>query len=290
MPRRSASLLLHQLLDRATPAEAPSDLARAYQLATEARFGFVQSLREHPSDTHASAGLRASILALVELEIRQKHADTAEALLREVDSPDPSLFTRLAAVRAEDETRRREAQRLEAIDHDLDPTVEAAPRALLVGLLVVLMATITVVAVTATNTITSRTLVLFGGVFTSAVVLGALAFRRRLMTNAFNRRLTGMMVGISALVECERIVGYASDVPVARIFATDLWVTAAGIGAVAILLRPRLWPGLVPVLIGALAVARFPERAPNIFSGSMVASLVLLGLALRPATAKRSGP
>lgn len=49
-----------------------------------------------------------------------------------------------------------------------------------------------------------------------------------------------MMVGTSALVECERIVGYVCDVPVARILATDLWVTGAGVGAVAILLRPRL--------------------------------------------------
>ena len=98
--------LLNRLLGGATATEAPSDLAGAYRLATEARFGFVQSLREHPNNAAASAGLRASILALVELEMRQKHADTAEALLREVDSPDPSLFVRLAAVRAEDETRR----------------------------------------------------------------------------------------------------------------------------------------------------------------------------------------
>jgi hypothetical protein len=277
---------LTALLAGAAAQEAPSDLAAAYQLATEARFGFVQSLREHPKNAAASAGLRASVLALVELEIRQKHADTAEALLREVDAPDPTLSARIAAVRAEDETRRREAQRLEAIDHDLDPTVEAAPRTLLVALMVVLVATITVVAISSTGGITGRKAVIFGGVFSGAVLLGAFAFRRRLTSNAFNRKLTGLMVGIAVLVEAERIVAFLADVPVARIFATDLWISAAGVGAAAITLRSRLWVGVVPTLLGAVLATRFPDSAPNVFSSSMLATFVLLGFVLRPTARK----
>ena len=281
--------LLNGLLGGATATEAPSDLATAYQLATEARFGFVQSLREHPKHAAASAGLRASILALVELEIRQKHADTAEALLREVESPDPSLSVRLAAVRAEDETRKREAQRLEAIDHDLDPTVEAAPRAVLVGLMVVLVATITIVAVMSTDGITPRKTVLFGGVFTGAVLIGTFVFRRRLMSNAFNRKLSALMVGIAVLIESERIIAYAADVPVAHIFTTDLWISAAGVGGAAIALRARLWVGVVPSAVGALLSTRFPDLAANIFSASMVSTFVLLGIALRPTSSNKPG-
>jgi serine/threonine-protein kinase len=277
---------LGSLLDGATAEEVPSDLATAYRLATEARFGFVQSLREQPKHAAASAGLRASILALVELEIRQKHADTAEALLREVDAPDPSLSARIAAVRSEDETRRREAQRLEAIDHDLDPTVAAAPRAVLVALLVLLVATITVVAVTSTGGITPLKVVIFGGVFTAAVLLGTFVFQKRLRSNAFNRKLAGMMVGIAVLVETERIVAYASGVPAERIFVTDLWISTAGVGAVAIALRARLWVGAVPSALGAVLATCFPEMAANIFSASMVGTFVLLGLALRPTTTK----
>jgi serine/threonine-protein kinase len=277
---------LTTLLAGAAAQEAPSDLAAAYQLATEARFGFVQSLREQPKNAAASAGLRASILALVELEIRQKHADTAEALLREVEAPDPTLSARIAAVRADDETRRREAQRLEAIDHDLDPTVEAAPRALLVAMMVVLVATITIVAITSAGGITPRKAVTFGGIFTGAVILGTFVFRRRLTSNAFNRKLSGLMVGIAVLVEVERIIAYASDVSVERIFATDLWISAAGVGAAAITLRSRLWVGVVPTLLGAVLATRFPDWAPNVFSGSMIATFVLLGFVLRPTARK----
>jgi serine/threonine-protein kinase len=279
-------VLLNQLLDGAAGTAAPSDLSRAYRLATEARFGFVQSLREHPNHLAASAGLRASILALVELEIRQKHADTAEALLREVDAPDPSLFARLAAVRAEDETRRREAQRLEAIDHDLDPTVEATSRAFLVGSMVVLIGVITAVAITSADGITPLKTVLFGGVFTGSVVLGTIIFWKRLSSNAFNRKLSTMVVGLSVLVEAERIVAYAANVPVPRIFATDLWISAAGVGAAAIALRRSLWVGAVPPMLGAVLATRFPDSAATLFSASMAATFVLLGLALRPSSSK----
>jgi serine/threonine-protein kinase len=279
-------VLLNQLLDGAAGTAAPSDLSRAYRLATEARFGFVQSLREHPNHLAASAGLRASILALVELEIRQKHADTAEALLREVDAPDPSLFARLAAVRAEDETRRREAQRLEAIDHDLDPTVEATSRAFLVGSMVVLIGVITAVAITSADGITPLKTVLFGGVFTGSVVLGTIIFWKRLSSNAFNRKLSTMVVGLSVLVEAERIVAYAANVPVPRIFATDLWISAAGVGAAAIALRRSLWVGAVPPMLGAVLATRFPHSAATLFSASMASTFVLLGLALRPSSSK----
>ena len=277
-------LLLNELLDGAAPDEAPSDLSRAYRLATEARFGFVQSLREHPSNVAASAGLRASILALVELEIRQKHADTAEALLREVEAPDPSLSVRLAAVRAEDETRKREAARLEAIDHDLDPTVEAAPRALLVAMLVVLVGTITVFAVTS-GAMTRLKVVLFGGVFASVVTLGMVAFRRRLTSNAFNRRLSNVMLFVTLLIETERVIGYFNEIPVAQMFTTDLWMSAVGVGAAAITLRSRLWLGAASAAVGALLATRFPESAASIFSAAMTTTFVLVGLGLRSTTA-----
>jgi hypothetical protein len=282
--------LLERLLAGATPDAAPSDLSTAYRLASEARFGFVQSLREHPRHDAAIAGLRAALLALVELEIRQKHADTAEALLREVDSPDPTFSARLAAVRAEDETRRREAARLEAIDHDLDPTVSAAPRAVMVRLLILLVAALTVVAVTSGGEITRLKTVLFAGVFAAATLMGSVVARKQLMVNAFNRKLAALMVCLSLLVVGERVVAYFSEVPVPRIFATDLWISAAAVGVAAITLRSRLWVGVVPCIVGAILAASFPDHAPNIFAASVVAAFVLTGLALRPTAARRSGP
>ena len=90
------------------------------------------------------------------------------------------------------------------------------------------------------------------------MILGTFAFRRRLTSNAFNRKLSGLMVGIAVLVEAERIVAFVADVPVERIFATDLWISAAGVGAAAITLRSRLWSGVVPSLLGAVLATRFP--------------------------------
>jgi hypothetical protein len=119
------------------------------------------------------------------------------------------------------------------------------------------------------------------------VLVGTLLFRRQLTSNAFNRKLSGVMVGTAVLVEIERIVAYAADFPVARIFTTDLWISAAAVGVAAITLRPRLWVGVAPSVIGAVLATRFPERAANVFSGAMIVTFLLLGFVLRPARSKR---
>ena len=93
-------------------AGAPPDLGTAYRLANEARFGFTQCLREHPGHAPSRAGLRRCVVAQVELELRQDHDESAEALLAGLDPPDPSLARRVADAKGRAAERRREGERL----------------------------------------------------------------------------------------------------------------------------------------------------------------------------------
>ena len=99
------------------------DLGTTYRLAHEARFGFTQCLREHPAHTASQAGLRRCVMAEVEIELRQDHEESAEALLAGLDPPAPALAERVEETKRRAASRRREGERLRALDHDLDPAV-----------------------------------------------------------------------------------------------------------------------------------------------------------------------
>jgi serine/threonine-protein kinase len=271
---------LNALLGAAENGGAPTDLAAAYRLATESRFGFNESLREHPGNPVANAGLRSSVIALVELELRQQHADTAEALLRELDPPDAVLAGRVAALRALDEAHHREALRLEALDRDFDPSVQALPRALVVGVFVVLAAVVSAMVLGSAAVVTPWQVAIYGGVFTILTAIATLVFRKRLFTNAYNRRLIGLMLATAVLVVGQRIVNAMHDVAVEQTFASNLWLAATVCVAAAVAVQARLWLAVPPVLIGAVLTPILPARATVIFSVSIVVSLMLTGLAL----------
>jgi eukaryotic-like serine/threonine-protein kinase len=280
---------LHALLEGAKDGGAPSDLASAYRLATEARFGFNQSLREHARNAAASAGVRSSVLALVELELRQQHADTAEALLREVEQPDPALAQRVAAVRARDEARRREALRLEAVARDLDPSLQVLPRLLALGLLVAFTGMLSPLLLASDATLTPWRVAAYGVACIILIVLGTVLFRERLLANAYNRKLVGMMIGGGVVLTVERIVAAVYDVAVQWTFAGNLWLATMAFINAAVAIDSRLWLAVPPVLVGAVLTPMFPAWASAIFGLATTLSIVFTAFALW-LTARRSPP
>jgi len=279
---------LHALLEAAKEG-APSDLASAYRLATEARFGFSQSLREHAKSATASAGLRSSALALVELELRQQHADTAEALLREVEQPDPALVERVAAVRARDEARRREALRLAAVARDLDPSLQVLPRLLALGLVVAFTGMLSPILLGSDAALTPRRVAIYGVASIILIVVGTVIFRGRLLANAYNRKLVGMMIAGSVLLSVERIVAAVYDVAVQWTFAGNLWLATMAFINAAVVIDWRLWLAVPPVFVGAVLTPMFPAAASAIFGVSTTLSIVFTAFALW-ATARKSPP
>ncbi|MBX7082662.1 MAG: serine/threonine protein kinase [Nannocystaceae bacterium] len=70
-------------------------------LASEARIGFQVALRAWPDNPEAAAGLERALELGVEVELRQRNASGAAAVLAEMRSARPDLVARLRALEAE---------------------------------------------------------------------------------------------------------------------------------------------------------------------------------------------
>lgn len=89
------------------------------QRLTEARFGFMEALRGWP-DTEVVADLQTCLVSMIELELEQRNANAARALLSEMARPPAQLTERLTRLDAElAEAREHErALRTWAREHD----------------------------------------------------------------------------------------------------------------------------------------------------------------------------
>ncbi len=238
----------------ASSDEPPADLTLAYQLGTEARFGFAQCAREHGDDPVARDGLDRSVRALVELELRQGHADTAAALLTDLGGPDDGLRARLDRLRAELEDRERERERLEALEREHDPAHESSRRSLYFLVFVaIIIAAWTLTARTESRPPPHRLVWLsFGGLALSGLTV--LAIRRRVLTNAFNRKIAALLVLSLCAMLVNRTLGWMTHTPVASTLAVDLLALAVMVGAAAITLTPRLFVPVTVLVLGAIAL------------------------------------
>jgi hypothetical protein len=274
---------LERALAGAPEGAPPADLAGAYRLATEGRFGLVQSLREHPDDDAARAGMRRCIAAAVDLELRQGHADSAGVLLREMTPPDAALAARVEAARARRDEQDRERARLAQLDRDLDPTEKAGTRTRHVAALsgVFLFSAVYV----AYSGRTPSPMLAVGVSATLTVVLAAslLVVRKRVLTNAFNRRIGLMLVFALVAVTAHRVLNVFLGAPFDGLLTVDLLLLAAMTGTAAIAIVPRFWVVAAMLVVCAGATRVWPAASVPIFGVSTAGALLLGGLLLAPA-------
>jgi serine/threonine-protein kinase len=264
----------------------PFDLAQAYRLITEARFGLVQSLREHPADGNAQRSMQRCLAAAIDLELRQGHADTAEALLHEMQAPDPALKQRIDDTRADLDRRARERERLEALDRDHDPSEKSPERsrqllwgsAVLAGLSLILL-------VRGGNP--TPPVALLAAALGLVFVLGSLVvLRRRLLTNAFNRRAAGALIAAMVALVARRVLNLLHPMPFDELIASDLLVLAVCAAVGSITLLSRLYLVAVPLVGGMIAVEIWPANSAVWFAASAAIAMLLAAWVL--ARARRS--
>lgn len=272
---------LEELLGSAPGGSLPPDLAYAYRLATEARFGLTQSLLEDPESGAAKGGMRRCIAASVELELRQQHADTADRLLAEMDAPDPELVERIATLRARAAEDVRERERLAKIEQDLDPSWHASTRSLsLVLCALILFPACALVGLRAS---TSSKALAFGAVLgTSIATITLIIVRGRVLTNAFNRRIAAsLMVALVASLG-NRLLGVLTDSPTPVIVRFDIVIFAAVMSTVAITLpMPSLWACTALYVVAIVVTCVRPEDTNVVFAVFVSANLLLSAWLLR---------
>jgi eukaryotic-like serine/threonine-protein kinase len=273
---------LEELLEQSGQAP-PNDLAAAYRLATEARFGFTQSLDQQAGLRLAERGRVRCIELSIELELRQEHVETARALLREIDRPDPDLVGRIEAAEARVRERLQESDRLRALERDLDPAGARRPRVkalAALGCVIALLAATSTLLARGGRPASAFGMLLVGiAIAVAAVVAGAL-MHKQVLTTSFNRRLAGLLAVAIWGAVLHRLVGVIFDLPVDRLLSQELLLFAGLAAAGATTLVPRLWWGTIVLLLGFVSVEGWPEQALNLFAVSNIVNIAIMVWAL----------
>jgi len=270
---------LEQALEAAGEGAAPRDIAGAYRMATEARFGFAESLRAHPSLEAAKAGLARTLRALFELELRQRHVDSAAAILEELPEPDPTLDARLSAMREEERARMRDEERRKEIERDHDPNIAVNSRQKTMGMMMIAAVGLSVVFLVRgdAGSLTPRGICVAGlFMVLAASISAAVAWPR--MGTLFNRRIAMWLIATATFVEVHRVSGWLSGEGVATTLAGDTLLIAA-MATVGTVLHDRRFGYIAGVVFGTHVGTRiFPAWSAWMFNGmAFVAAAVFIG-------------
>ena len=261
---------LHALL---ADGGTPKDLASAYRLASEARFGFLQAREQYPEQDEARIGLRRCVEALVDLELRQDHVDTAEALLAEVDDAQPALRERLAAAREKVSARAREGERLRALDRQLDPEIGRRERLGPPIAVMVISFAIGAAGWFSERTPTAADIVAIVALTLSVTVVAILVMRRKIAANVVSRQLWSLLVVAQAAVLVHRVVALRRGAPIATTVSDDLVVLGACVAVFAAAAGQPRFVACAAVLFAGMAVI---EHRPDLAAKTFIATMLLM--------------
>lgn len=248
---------------------------------TEARFAFVQALRDWPENAEAKLGLDASIQRALAHELSRENAVGARALLAELSSPDATLRAAVEALEKKLAARIAESERLKKLEAEQDLTVGHRARLMMMVGLIGLTTAISIAIGFQTQgdagSLSGTELIGISALILAATVIPIGFLRKRLLANAVGRRVAGLVVLSCASLLVHRVLGVVWNVAPDAILVMDMAIFA-GIAAAAGTVSPRLlWAIPVP-LLGAVVATMMPERVATIFS--ITGMLTLLSLAL----------
>jgi serine/threonine-protein kinase len=265
----------------ASTSGVPSDLPRAYRLATEGRFGLTESLREAADDAVARDAMRRCLVAAIELELRQDHADSADALLAELDVSAPQLVVRARAARDRVADRHRAGAKLASLEHDLDPTENARWRSWpLVGFGSAILA-LAAVGWRAGVVWTPNLLLLVMLPFSAALALTMFVLRRRIMRNVFNRRAAALVFLAALTTLASRALGALLHRAAVDTLVLELVILSAMVAAGAVTMFRGFWIPAAVFGAGAVVGALAPSVALAVFAATSFMGFVALAAVLR---------
>jgi serine/threonine-protein kinase len=266
---------LERLLAR-TENLGANDVALAYRLAAEARFGFEQSLEQFPTNADARSGSVRAVELLVELELRQGNVETAAAHLQDVYVTAGPLAARVEAMRRERGEQLAEHAGLLGLERELDSRIGwRAQWTLAVSSLVLQSALM--IGASFSSVLLSRTALIVAPVLTLAVVcVVAVAFRRQLATNAFSRRFVAMYGIVSLSCLMNSALAIAHDTPLMTMLSSELLLFTVLALAFGSTLIPRMVFAAPAFFVAMVATECFPVHAPSIWCWTSAAAVSVM--------------
>jgi hypothetical protein len=260
----------------------PTDdaLAEAQKLFSESRFGFQQALREWADNEQARRGLRRAIELMARAMLARDNLETAQALAAELDEPSPELADAIAAAGDRRASQRDEVHSLRRLAHEVDANVSIGWRAMMfagVGILGTGMGVLIAFGKGGSPRVEQGFLV-FGGFVVALTVLVAAA-RRRVLANAVNRRIIGLIYLTFASMSGHHLLSLAAHTPVETVMSVDLLICAAILMAGAIAVDRRLALQGLCFAVGSVVALKNPEHIVAVMNITVITACTLGSLA-----------
>jgi eukaryotic-like serine/threonine-protein kinase len=264
-------------LDEAREILSDGDDASVARLFAEARFGFLQALREWSRNEPARRGLEALLHTEVEHALARDNAQVARERLSQMVDPPAALRQAVEALEARVRSERERLARLEAMEYDLDVRVGARQRAWIAGVMLLVSSGIAY-AVLGRDTTVFEPWDLVGmaaGIATIFGVMGVVA-RRHILANEAGRRVTHLIVLCCVGMLVHRVASAVHGHPVPAILTADLWMFTGIVAAMTVLFDRRFAAVAVIYVVDAVLVTLRPELAVAGFSLGSVAAFVVI--------------
>ena len=257
------------------------DRAALVRAGIECRFAFEQALRAWPDNAAARAGRERCLTLLCEDAVAQRRALEAASLLAEIHAPPPALVARLRALEDALRAEREAAEAARRAAADNDPRTGARARVAM-GIVALSLGLAVSWFTQGLRLPTHAEMVRLMAVVLALVLAGGAAQRRRLMANAYSRRMTGLVVFQTTLFLAHRALGMARGTAPEEVLLGELVLAGALPGAAAILGFRELLPGALLAFAGAAACASLPGQIALIHPVALLGAQVsYLGVGLQ---------
>lgn len=283
LTRRASHALVrrgHECLDAADTAATRS--AQRSALA-EARFACRQAI-EQWRDNSAARALEQRVLArTVEIEVADRNAVGAREALESLEEARVDLLASVQRLDGEIAEERLGAERLRAIERDLDPSLDAGGRRDAVLALAVIAGSLSFYVSRRYGNVGfgAGDMLRIALVMSVIITVGMIAFWKRLTSNAMGRKLALVGWSTNLMMLTHRIVAYFLDESPPNILTSDSLIFTGMLVVVSLTLDIRLLMGAPLTLIGALGCALDPAHAPQWFSGSTTLLLIVASIYFR---------
>jgi serine/threonine-protein kinase len=264
----------------AIPARAEGGGAegrRVHRLMVECRFGFMQALRTWKDNAAARAGLSECLGAMIEHELSQQDREGAAALIAELPEPRPDLEQRLAALDAELLAKRERDVRLRRLEHDLDLSVGARFRLLVLApFTAICMVGAVWVLWQGPRQFGHRERV-GGALVADVIVCATIVFaRRRLMATAIGRTWAGVALVWAVAQLGHRLLGARLSLPLDAELTLELWQTGSVLAAGAVAVRGGgVHFSVIPCVVGVILMVAWLDQALVLFTVTGTVAVVI---------------
>lgn len=275
---RASATLASATAQRATALQTVSVLAKQGdsaarasfdRLATESRFGFTQALKEWPENPVATEGLKRCLTLMIELEIARENPENARSILSEMSGDSAALTDRVVALEKELEQRKQAGQHAAHLARELDDSVAIRERTIMMIALLGLGASITgyMAIREGFQAVTVKTSLKFGAIAFTMMSLAIILLRKKLLSNAFNRRVVSVvLIAFSSMLVHRALALVRGAQMISDVLADDLLIMSAAVVLAGITIQ-RWFVVVGLVLIGtSVMISFFPAKASLLFS------------------------